>query len=296
MYRLRGIEKRFGAQHALGPVDLDIVEGEWLGLFGHNGSGKTTLIRVLLGLTPPSAGTLMVDGKVPGPQEWKALRRRLGFMPERIQLYEEMTGLDVLAYFARLRGAEPSRVEQLLDRVDLGAAAHRRVGEYSKGMRQRLNLAQALLAKPRLLILDEPVEGLDPVGVRSLFGLLREEGACTVVIASHLISEVSRQVDRVCILRDGRIRAFGTVAEVTAAAPAPVLVHVHTSGERDDAIEALLVAAGARKVERGTRTILVEVAASGKAAALFALHELREHVRDLQVEEKGIEAFWSTDD
>jgi Cu-processing system ATP-binding protein len=296
MYRLRGIEKSFGALRALGPVDLDIAEGEWLGLFGHNGSGKTTLIRILLGLTPPSAGTMTIDGEPPTAQRWRRMRRQLGVMPERVQFYEGMTGREILAYFARLRDAAEGRVEQLLDRVNLEAAADRKVGEYSKGMRQRLNLAQALLGKPRLLVLDEPVEGLDPVGVRSLFGLLREEGVPTVVIASHLIAEVSRQVDRVCILDDGRVRAIGTVAEVTAAMAAPVVIHVHTSGERDDAIEALLIGAGARKVAQGRGRIVVEIAPRGKAALIFAMHALREHVRDLIVEERGIENFWSADD
>jgi Cu-processing system ATP-binding protein len=217
-------------------------------------------------------------------------------MPERVQLYEALTGREVLRYFARLRGAEDGRVEQMLDRVDLTAAADRRVGEYSKGMRQRLNLAQALLGKPRLLVLDEPVEGLDPVGVRSLFALLRDEDVRTVLIASHLITEVSRHVDRVCILADGRIRALGTVAEVAAGVPAPVVIHLHTTGERDDAIETLLVGAGASKVARSGGSLVVEVAADRKTALIFALHELRDHVRDLRVEERGIEAYWSSDD
>jgi len=296
MYRLRQIAKSFGSLPALGPLDLDIAEGQWLGLFGHNGSGKTTLIRILLGLTPPTSGTMTIDGSVPTEREWRSFRRQLGFMPERVQLYEGMSGREVLAYFARLRGVEERRIEHLLDRVDLTAAADRRVGEYSKGMRQRLNLAQALLGRPRLLVFDEPVEGLDPVGVRSLFGLLREERVPTVVIASHLIAEVSRHVDRVCILADGRVRSIGTVADVTAAMPVPAIIHVYTSGERDDAIEAVLVGAGARTVTRGGGSIVVEVDASRKADAIFALNLLREHVRDLRVEERGIEAYWSADD
>jgi Cu-processing system ATP-binding protein len=291
MFRLRDISKSFGAAQVLGPVDLDIRKGEWLGLFGHNGSGKTTLIRILLGLTPPSRGTLLLDGVAPTKGTWQELQRQLGFMPERVQFYEGMTGREVLEYFAKLRGAEEERLEYLLERVNLASAADRKVGGYSKGMRQRLNLAQALLGRPDVLVLDEPVEGLDPVGVRSLFELLRDEGVPTVVIASHLIGEVSRQVDRVCILEDGLIRAEGTVDELVASIAVPVRVHIFAHGEMAD-LDSVLAGVGARRIAHGDGKLVLEVDHSQKASLIFALHAFRELIYDLRVEDVGIEDLW----
>jgi Cu-processing system ATP-binding protein len=159
-------------------------------------------------------------------------------------------------------------------------------------MRQRLNVAQALLGRPEILVLDEPVEGLDPAGVRNLFGLLREERVPTIVIASHLIAEVSRQVDRVCVLEDGHIRAEGTVDELVASLAVPVRIHVFTRGALGGALDSMLAHVGARKVADGDGKLVLEVSPAQKAPLIFALHAFRDLIRDLRVEDVGIEDLW----
>ena len=214
MIQLEGIQKRFGVLEVIPSLDLTVRRQEWLGVFGHNGSGKTTLIRMLLGLSKPTAGRILLDGREPDNEAWRGFRRKLGFMPERITFYENLTGAETLGYFSRLRGVATEDLSPMLERVGLLAAAHRKVGEYSKGMRQRLNLAQALLGDPEVLVLDEPIEGLDPQGVRDFFRLLREGKIGTVVLSSHRLVETCDEVDRVCVLDRGQVKAEGTVQEL----------------------------------------------------------------------------------
>jgi len=210
LIRLEGVAKRFGPIEALAPLDLEIRAGEWLGVFGRNGSGKTTLLRMLVGLSRPSSGRILVNGKEPGAEDWRELRRSLGFMPERISFFENLTGERTLRYFCLLKGADPSDVEPLLERVGLAQAAKRKLNGYSKGMLQRLNLAQALLGDPRVLIVDEPIEGLDAHGVRDFFEILESAERRTVVFSSHRLPLISRFVDRICVLSQGQIKALGT--------------------------------------------------------------------------------------
>ena len=150
----RGVHKHFGAIRAVDGVDLDIRAGELFGLIGHNGAGKSTLFRMLLGLISATAGEIRIDGAKVGGGEFRAVRRRLGYLPENVVLYDNLTGLETLDCFARLKGTPPAANAALLERVGLAPAARRRVREYSKGMRQRLGFAQALLGSPRLLFLD----------------------------------------------------------------------------------------------------------------------------------------------
>jgi len=179
------VSKRFGAVTAVAPVSLEIRDGEWLGLFGRNGSGKTSLLRMLVGLSHPSSGRVLLDDNEPTAENWRAVRAGLGFIPERVTLFEDQTGEKTLRYVARLKRVSVTEVAPLLERVGLSTAATRPVGTYSKGMLQRLNLAQALLGDPRLLVLDEPLSGLDGQGVQELFELLGAVEGRTVVLSSH---------------------------------------------------------------------------------------------------------------
>jgi Cu-processing system ATP-binding protein len=223
--RLDGVAKSFGRQDALRGVDLALHAGECVGLVGHNGAGKSTMIKLMLGLLRPSAGRVEVLGEPAG-----AARARLevGYLPESVALYPAMTGEETLAFYARLKRQKTDRNAELLERVGIAHAARRRVGTYSKGMRQRLALAQALLGRPRVLLLDEPTTGLDPALRQGFYDIvrgLRDDGA-TVLLSSHALAELAGQVDRVVVMNRGRKAADGTLAELRRLAGMPVRIRV----------------------------------------------------------------------
>jgi Cu-processing system ATP-binding protein len=296
MIRLEGITRDYDGIRALNGVDLTLERGEWMGLVGPNGSGKTTLIRILLGLTRQTSGTLRIEGEIPDRAAWLRFKSRAGYMPERIRLYENLTGEEILRYFASIRGVDPLTIPPLLDRVGLADAAGRKVGGWSRGMRQRLNLAQALLADPDVLILDEPTEGLDPHAVRSFFRLLRGDGERarqrSVLLSSHRLAEIESQVDRVCILGEGRVRALGTPRALMAEFKLPVRIHVLFEGpvppEAETALEALGFTAGGE--EAGHRTS--EVPYREKASVLSKLFALGPDPADVWIEEPDLEEVY----
>ena len=212
---LHGLAKRYGAIEALAGVDLDVAEGELVGLLGPNGAGKSTLTKIACGLVRPTAGTAKVAGAQAGSA---AARRCIGYLAELFRLPGWATADEVLELHQRLAGSEggaPERTE-LLELVALAEARHRHVEEMSKGMQQRLGVAQALVGSPRVLLLDEPTSALDPVGRRTVRTLLEELRArgISVLLNSHLLSEVELVCDRVVILLGGRVVAAGTPAEL----------------------------------------------------------------------------------
>jgi len=203
---------------ALDAVDLEVRRGEVFGLLGANGAGKTTLVKILLGLARPTGGEVAVRGSSP---RRPAARRRIGYLPEGHRFPGYLTGNASMRLFGRLAGVPEQtldvRIPELLDRVGLGDRGRDRVGRYSKGMTQRLGLACALVDEPDLLFLDEPTDGVDPVGRRQIRDILlatREQGT-TIFINSHLLSEVERTCDRVAILHKGRLVRQGTVRDLT---------------------------------------------------------------------------------
>lgn len=203
---LRGVHKHYGALRAVDGVDLDIPQGEIFGLIGHNGAGKSTLFKLMLGLEQLSAGSIHIGGAPIGGRGFRALRRQLGYLPENVVLYDNLDGLETLRFFARLKGAPLADCQAMLARVGLEHAGKRPVREYSKGMRQRLGFAQALLGKPRVLFLDEPTNGLDPQAIRDFYAQLQALKATgvTIVITSHILAELQERVDRLAILASGR--------------------------------------------------------------------------------------------
>ncbi len=224
---LRAAAKRYGALEALKGLDLTIAPGEVLGLLGHNGAGKTTTMKLILGVIDATEGQVRVFGQDPRARNAGELRLRVGYLPENATFYEQLTGREVLRYFARLKRAGKAQVERLLERVGLGHAADRRVKTYSKGMRQRLGLAQALLGQPRLLLLDEPTVGLDPMATRDFYSMvdeLRAEGV-SMILCSHVLPGVERHIDRAAILGQGRLLASGSLSELRARAGLPLVVH-----------------------------------------------------------------------
>ena len=205
----RGLTKRFGSIVALDGLDLDVPAGSIFGLLGPNGAGKTTTIRILTGLARPTAGAATVVG-IPIGLDRPELRRRLGYLDQDPRFYGWMRGRELLELVGRLDGLTRAelreRVGAMLERTGLTAVADRRIGGYSGGMRQRLGIAQALLHRPTIVFLDEPVSSLDPEGRRDVLELIAGlRGETTVVISTHVLSDVERVCDRVAILDRGRL-------------------------------------------------------------------------------------------
>ena len=220
---LHDVVKSYRAVRALRGVSFALAPGRISALVGHNGAGKTTLIKLMLGLIQPDRGTIRVLGEDPAAGAF-AGRRALGFLPENVAFNAALTGKETLAFYARLKGINPRDGAALLDRVGLGEASRRRVGTYSKGMRQRLGLAQALLGRPRVLLLDEPTTGLDPALRQSFYDILdelRRDGA-TVLISSHALHELEDRAEQVLIMNQGSLVADGTLAELRALSRLPI--------------------------------------------------------------------------
>ena len=213
-----GLTKRFGDRTAVEDVDLRVPRGSAFGYLGPNGAGKTTLIRMLLGLTGSTAGTMSMLGR-PLPDERRLALARVGAIVEEPRFHGHLTGRENLAIVAAAREREAhARIDGALARAGLADRADERVKRYSQGMRQRLGVARALLADPELLILDEPTNGLDPAGIHEFRAMIRgfvAEGR-TVLLSSHLLAEVERICDQVAIVDRGRVVTQGTIAELAA--------------------------------------------------------------------------------
>jgi ABC-2 type transport system ATP-binding protein len=230
-----GLTKRFGSILALDRLDLVVPRGSVFGLLGPNGAGKTTTIRILTGLARPTAGSASVAGIEVGLDE-PELRRRMGYLDQDPRFYGWMTGRELLELVGRLHGLAGSelrsRVDEMLARTGLTAAAQRRIGGYSGGMRQRLGIAQALLHRPEILILDEPVSSLDPEGRRDLLELIAGlRGEATVVFSTHVLADVERICDRVAILDRGRLVTEGPLEKLLAAHARPIYRLVPAPGQ-----------------------------------------------------------------
>lgn len=203
------IGKSYGKLTALDMVSLEIKQGECVALVGPNGAGKSTLFKLILGLIPATAGVLQVLGRKPGDRDFDQTKRRIGFLPEQVLFHGALTGRETLRFYTRLKQADLGAIDALFDRVGLSAAADRRVVTYSKGMRQRLGLAQALIGDPKLLLLDEPTTGLDPDARQNLFHIVDEEkrNGAAILLSSHILTELEARTDRVAILNAGQLLA-----------------------------------------------------------------------------------------
>jgi ABC-2 type transport system ATP-binding protein len=260
------LHKRYGATNALRGVSLEVGDGELVGLLGPNGAGKSTLTKIACGLVHPTAGTVSVCGAPAGSD---AARRSLGYLAELFRFPGWCTADEVLVLHQQLAGSDRGATErrELLELVGLGGEAGRRVDTMSKGMQQRLGIAQALIGSPKLLLLDEPTSALDPAGrrtVRELLEEVRRRGA-SVLLNTHLLSEVEHVCDRVLILDHGVVVASGAPAELTRARGIEVELatgrRIFDDATREDAprIVAELVAAGEQVFEvRVLRSTLEE--------------------------------------
>jgi len=256
---------------AVRDLSLDVHEGEVYGLLGPNGSGKSTTLKMLLGLVTPTSGTAEVFGN---DSRAFAARNEVGFLPENPYFYKFLTGAETLRFYGKLcglRGAKlKNRIEELLAMVGLEDARNRRVGGYSKGMLQRIGLAQAIIQDPRLVVLDEPTAGVDPIGsrqIRDLILSLKSRGM-TVLLTSHLLEQVQEVCDRVGIMARGRLLREGNLDELVSVDSQTQYVVENSTPELAAQIEALVTQAGAtlvetRRPQRTLEKVFLEVTSAG---------------------------------
>jgi len=255
---VHGLTKRFGERTALSDLDLAVPRRSAFGFLGPNGAGKTTLIRLLLGLTRPSGGSMRLLGS-PLPEARRAALARVGAIVEEPRFHRFLTGRENLSIAAAAREPKAhARIDGVLDRVGLSERADDRVKSYSLGMRQRLGVARALLADPELLILDEPTNGLDPAGIHEFRQMIRDfvDEGLTVLLSSHLLDEVERISDYVAIVDRGRVVMQGSITELRAEAEQTILV---STSDESQALAVLLpdgTVGAAERTPEGIRVTL----------------------------------------
>ncbi|MGP3699381.1 ABC transporter ATP-binding protein [Rhodobacter sp. NSM] len=287
MLTLSQVSKSFGGVTALRSVGFSVAPGERVALIGHNGAGKSTLMKIILGLIPADSGRTDIGGHAPGS---RAARGLTAYLPESAAFHPALTGIETLRYYLRLRGEDARQAEALLDRVGLGEAARRRIGTYSKGMRQRIGLAQALIGHPRLLVLDEPTSGLDPVSRREFYALLdglAADGAA-ILLSSHALTEVEARTDRIVILAQGRLMADDTLANLRRQAALPIRLQVSAQpGAADEVAERLH---GGR---RNGVTVDLTCQPAEKLARLGDIAALGGMVEDVEILPPSLEDLYS---
>ena len=281
------LTKTFGGVKALSDVSLYVAPGERVALLGHNGAGKSTLMKVILGLIAADSGEISVCGAAPGGA---TARAKVAYLPENATFHSALTGLEQITYYLRLRGENTSGAMALLDKVGLGHAAKRRIGTYSKGMRQRVGLAQTLIGHPDLLVLDEPTSGLDPVSRRDFYELLdglAAEGAA-ILLSSHALTEVEARTDRLLILSGGQMVATGSLPELRREAALPVAMHITAiNGYDADILGALPNAI------RVGNALHLSCTQDDKLATLAQVAAFKDKVADIDVIPPSLEDIYS---
>ena len=248
MIAVDGLIKDFGRTRAVAGVSFDVAAGEVMGLLGPNGSGKTTIMRILTGFFPPTAGSVAIDG-LDVERHPLAVRERIGYLPENVVLYPDLTVMRFLRFCAEVKGvpaaARRARLDEVLAACGLTEVAGKLIGKLSKGYRQRVGIAQAIVHRPRVLILDEPTVGLDPrqiIEIRTLIKALA--GSTTVLLSTHILPEVSMTCGRVIIIDYGRIIAEDTALGLTQRVRGSDETRVRVVGPRVDVLAALATIAG----------------------------------------------------
>jgi ABC-2 type transport system ATP-binding protein len=237
MIEVHGLTRYYGSHPAVRDVSFNIDDGVIVGFLGLNGAGKSTVLKVLGGLLPPSAGNIKVGG-VDVMEAPDSLRQRIGFLPEEPPLYREMRVRDFLKWCGELKGLKTDgldeRVTEVMKECHLTDVADRLIDTLSHGYRKRVGIAQAIIHRPELVILDEPISGLDPVQIVEMREVLRNlKGSCTILVSSHILSEISQTCDRILVLHRGRIVAEGSERELSAALEAKAAVKLAVRAEKE---------------------------------------------------------------
>ncbi|WP_159952338.1 ABC transporter ATP-binding protein [Rhizobium sp. 18065] len=282
------LTKRFQSVDALRDVSLTLQPGMRAALLGHNGAGKSTMMKIILGLIPFDSGDVSVCGEAPGSP---AARTQVAYLPENVAFHPALTGDEQVRHYLALRGENPREATALLARVGLAHAARRRIGTYSKGMRQRVGLAQTLIGRPRLLVLDEPTSGLDPVSRRDFYDLLDGLAAdgTAILLSSHVLTEVEARTDSILILSGGALVAEGTLAELRTRAALPIVLLVRPADGHE-----LTLAAAFPEASVGADGLLHLCCAQAEKLPLLARITARgAEVADLDVVPPSLEDIYS---
>ena len=291
MIQVEQLSRRYGALTAVEDVSFRIERGEVVGLLGHNGAGKTTIMKMLTGYLEPTTGTVRIDELVHGP-DTRAIQARIGYLPENCPVWPEMTVLDYLDYQAALHGvhaaARPGAIARAIHHTALKEKATAPIQTLSRGFRQRVGVAQALLHEPDIIILDEPTNGLDPTQILHMRDLIRELAEhATVIVSTHILQEVAAVCERVLILRAGRLVVDARLAELQAGGG----LLVTTGGDVRDALTAVdgveavaetTLEDGRRRYRLGADPALAPAVAEAVLGAGVALHGLEAERRDLE--------------
>jgi len=278
------LHKSYGATVALAGLNFSVEPGEVVGFLGPNGAGKTTTMKILCGFTSPSSGSARVDG-LDVVVDSLEVRRRIGYLPENAPLYPEMLVCDYLEFICAVRQLDSvlreTRIAAVVEQLGLASVLHRPIGELSKGFRQRVGLAQALVHDPPILVLDEPTSGLDPNQIAEIRALIRDIGKTkTILLSTHILQEVSALCSRVLIVSQGRIVGLGTPAEIEAQAAGGSRIEVLVRGDEDlsaafaalEGVREVRAAAGEGPQTRGW-SLLTEADADPRAAVFRAAVE-----------------------
>ncbi|NVO25376.1 ABC transporter ATP-binding protein [Donghicola sp. B5-SW-15] len=286
MLMLCNLTKRYDGRAALDDVSFRVAAGERVALLGHNGAGKSTLMKTVLGLLMPDGGSVDVAGHAPGSAVARAVT---AYLPENAAFHPALTGREMLRHCLRLRGQPAHQADALLEKVGLADAADRRFGSYSKGMRQRVGLAQALIGAPRLMILDEPTSGLDPISRRDFYALLDELAGqgTAVLMSSHALSELEARTDRLLVLSKGRLVAEGTLAQLRAEAQLPLEVRITPRRDVDGTVRALFPEASGEGVLR------FPCALRDKLDALSRIAQARDLIVDFDIHAPGLDDLYA---
>jgi ABC-2 type transport system ATP-binding protein len=296
--------KYYGERKAVGPLSFSIEAGEIVGLLGLNGAGKTTTLRILACDLLPSSGTVKVDGLdvVESPHE---VRSRIGYLPDTPPLYGDMTVRAYLHFAARLRGMSSSdadkRVPEVIETTSLEDVRDQLISSLSHGYKQRVGIAQAIVHKPRLLVLDEPISGLDPKQIVEIRELLRSlKGDHTILLSSHILSEISETCDRLLVIRDGQIAAVGTESELSAKLLRQQGVDVTARGDEDKALDLAKAlpgvvnaeVVGASETGEGLFTLRVEAEGDVREALCKSLVEAGLGLLEVRRSERELESVF----
>ncbi len=295
----RDLTKQYGSFTAVDHLNLTVRKGEVFGLLGPNGAGKTTTILMLLGLTEPTSGSVRVLGLDPARQPL-SVKARVGYLPDQVGFYDNLTARENLSYIAKLNGIrEPEmsrRINAALDQVGLSQVADRRVKTFSRGMRQRLGVAEVLIKQPQLIIMDEPTLALDPEAVREFLDLIRQlkTSGITMLLSSHLLQQVQAVCDRVGLFHKGRMVLEGTVSELAQRVLGGAY-RIHLEVEGGDAVEAALrELPGVLNVsQEGTRFYNVEARSDLRAEVARKVIEVGGRLLGLSVDTPGLDEVYA---
>lgn len=287
---VKNVFKYYGEVLAVDDVTLTVHKGETLGLIGHNGAGKSTLFKMMLGLIPPTTGEISINDTAVHGNKFRELRRSIGYLPENVVFYDNLSGLETLQFFAALKGCKRDDCLPLLEKVGLAQAANRRVDGYSKGMRQRLGFAQALLGNPKILFLDEPTTGLDPEAIREFYFILQELNTqgVTVVITSHILSEIQERVQRLAILKSGKLHALGSVQALRESVNLPLIIRVRQQCSAQ-ALQEVLQGIVLEEITVADNTAVIRCHRAQKMEVLRQLGTLGNALEDILVKEPTLE-------